>query len=146
MKKDKPRGPRRDKSKKPPSTDSMEAHVPNKLSDEQVVERSRRLARKHVELMGLQRRKKNAVKTINADIKELSAEIDQLAEEVVHGEEMLRQGDLFAPKSKQSGSEKVPPAQTKQILNEVAKRAAGPTAVPAKPAPAAPAPATGNGQ
>ncbi len=53
-----------------------------------------RLARKQVERTGLERRKRTITREINGEIKEVTAEIEVLAEQVVSGEEALRQGDL----------------------------------------------------
>lgn len=120
------RGPRPPFNKTPrrkgstPTPIGLEGEVPRKLSDDEINERSRRLARKQVELCALERQKRNATKAVNADIKECRAHVDQLAEEIVHGEEMVKQGDLFAPKK---GDAKLPPAKAKATLVEVAKRA-----------------------
>jgi len=89
------RGARR-KGAKPPAS-GLDAEVPRKLTEAEITERSRRLARKQVELCACERAKKRAVRSYVEDIKECRAEIDKLAEEVVHGEEMVAQGDLFAP-------------------------------------------------
>jgi len=119
---------------KPPDKGSMEARVAKKLTEPELSERGRRLARKQVELAGLRRRKKAANRAINEEIADIAMECDKLAEEIVHGEEMVRQGDLFAPKY-QDGGAPTPPAKTKEVLAEVGKRA-GETPQP-PPGPAA---------
>lgn len=83
--------------KAPPKPQSLAAEVPRKLTDKDLESRKNRLAEKMVEMRATERRKKNATKNINAQLSELRAECDKLAEEIVHGMEMVKQGDLFAP-------------------------------------------------
>lgn len=113
-----PRG-RRPAKRKPPSKTSMEATVPRKLSEPEINERSRRLARKQVELTGLERRKRLTTAEISKDIKTLRAEVETLAQQIVDGEELLPQGDLFVDGATHSPSKD----QTAKGLAEVAKRA-----------------------
>lgn len=119
---------------KPPGKDSMEAKVAKKLTETELSERGRRLGRKMVELNDLKRRKKAASRAISEEIATVQAECDKLAQEIVHGEEMVRQGDLFAPKYKDEGAP--PPAKTAKALAEVAKRAGEKPAAEPPPAPA----------
>jgi len=116
--------PAKRKGTKPPKPTSLDAEVPRDLTDHEVDERSRRLARKVVELNGLERRKRNATKAINAEIKECRAEVDKLSEEVVHGEEMVKQGDLFAPKRTVNGNgEALPKDKAAVALSTIAEKA-----------------------
>jgi len=118
------------KKNKPPHTDSMDYEVTTKLSQKQIEERAMRLARKQVERTGLERRKRTITREINGEIKEVTAEIEVLAEQVVSGEEALRQGDLpfsgaTAPKPA-TGKDHVPgrvgDADAKTALSKVAER------------------------
>lgn len=122
MKGKRPAAFRKPGKSKPPGKDSMEAEVPRKLSEVEINERSRRLARKQVELQGLEKRKRLDSAEISKDIKILRAEVETLAQQIVDGEELLPQGDLFV-----DGSTKVPsPGQAIQGVVDVAKHAGVP--------------------
>ena len=75
---------------------SMEAEVGRRLTDEELDERSRRLARLQVRLDGLRSARRVDAKRAAAEIKEAEEEVSLLASQIVEGVEVLRQGDIFA--------------------------------------------------
>jgi hypothetical protein len=111
------------KGKKPPAPSSMEAERPVKLSKPQIDERARELARKQVELNGLEKRKRSITREINDDIKGVREVIEVLAKQVVDGEELVKQGDLFANGTTDPGSpDALPPAKATKTLADVGAR------------------------
>jgi hypothetical protein len=123
----------RGKKPKPPAPTSLEAEVPKKLTETQVEERRRILAKEYSNLRRLERRKKALVKDVNADIKLSQEKLDALSEQIDSGTEMLKQRDLFAqdevagrPKAG-NGKDHVPgrvgDADAKAGLAQVASRA-----------------------
>lgn len=113
----------------------METLVPSKLTDEQIAERGMIIARKRVEVNALKRRRKAATNEIDGQIKTLEAEIDKYSLEMVDGQEMLRQGDIFAkPANAGPGPEAPTPNQAAEALTDIA-RAAGdaPKPLPSEP-------------
>lgn len=122
------RGPRPEPrtGKKPPKPDSMEAERPVKLTESQIDERGRELARKQVELNALEKRKRSITREINGEMKEIREVIEVLAKQVVDGQEVLKQGDLFADgtsERKDPGSpDALPPAKATKALAEVGAR------------------------
>lgn len=120
------------RGRKPKATPTMETMVPSKLTDEQISERGMRIAMKRVEANALKRRRKLATSEIDGQVKGLEAEIDQMAQEMVDGQEMLRQGDLFV--SQGPGPDAPTPNQTAEALSDIA-RAAGdaPEPLPGEP-------------
>jgi len=122
------------------STPTMETMVPSKLTDEQINARGRILARKRVEVSVLKREKKRVAQGLDSDIKALDAACETLAQEIVDGQEMLRQGDLFVSGTSTPnagpGPEALPADQAAAALADIA-RAAGdaPELAPSEPHP-----------
>lgn len=104
---------------KPPAKEDMAAQVPKKLTDAEIEERGRRFQVKFGEKRALEKRKAKVTSEINGDLKEVNAELDKLHEEILHGVEMLAQGDLFAG---EEGGNDVPQPVAQGALGELERR------------------------
>lgn len=108
-------------------TPGLEQLVPSALTDPAVLERARIIAARRVEVLTLKRRRKLVTREIDDDIKAAEALMDKLAQEIVSGQEMLKQGDMFAkepPPSVGPGPEAPTANEAVSALTAIA-RAAG---------------------
>lgn len=104
---------------KPPSKTSMEALVGRKLDDTEINERRGRFQLKFGQKLALEKRRRSVTREINGELKDLNNELELLHEQILHGEEQVKQGDLFADGATHSPSKD----QTAKGLAELAKRA-----------------------